>query len=187
MVFPTIPASALNRRFQIRSLRIATSGLPGLSSSGSSKRPSRGFAPSISSRLDCVRAPKNPLRPFPSRQHEGPALCQRHLFKGMILVLNINVLTWRRPVAQNSDCRRMQPHRSQPLRLRIRQRPQQQRIHDAEDRRVWRRSQSPMKRRSPHSSGSSYEAFAKRIEDLLEMFAFSLSSLRPLCLCATLR
>ena len=58
MVFPTIPGSALNRRFQTRSLRTATSGLPGLSSSGRSKRPSRGFAPSISKRLDCVRAPK---------------------------------------------------------------------------------------------------------------------------------
>src|SRR5260370_6102730 len=45
MVFPTMPGSELNNRFQTRSLRIATSPAPGLSSSGNNKRPRSGFSP----------------------------------------------------------------------------------------------------------------------------------------------
>ena len=60
MVLPMIARSALKSRFHTRSLRIAISALPGLSSSGNNKRPSLGFAPSISNRLDCVRIP--PMR-----------------------------------------------------------------------------------------------------------------------------
>ena len=55
MVLPTIPGSELNSRFHRFSLMIATAALPGLSSSGSSRRPSSGLAPSMCSRLDCPR------------------------------------------------------------------------------------------------------------------------------------
>ena len=43
---------------------------------------------------------------------------QRHLLEGMFLLLDIiNVFARRWPVAQNSDCGRTQPHRSQATRV----------------------------------------------------------------------
>ena len=105
MLLPTMSGSELNTRFQIRSLKIATAGFPGLSSSGNKRRPRRAFAPSISSKLDCVRIPSTNSacsRPVSVKER----LCaERDLFERMVLVLNVNELARRRPVAENPNCR----------------------------------------------------------------------------------
>src|ERR1700730_2446813 len=67
---------------------------------------------------------------------EGPALRQRHLLERVILFLDVGELPRRRPVAENSDSRRVQPNSGQPGRLWIREWPQQQSIYHAEDRRI---------------------------------------------------
>ena len=69
-------------------------------------------------------------------QRETAALGERHLIKGMVLVLDIDVLARRRPIAENADPRRMQPNGGQAIRLRIGQGTQEQRIHHAENCRI---------------------------------------------------
>ena len=78
--------------------------------------------------------PVDPFGLLAARQGEGAALRKGHLVERMILVLNIDVLAGRRPIAQNADSGRMQPDGRQPVRMRIRERTQQQRVHHAEDR-----------------------------------------------------
>jgi hypothetical protein len=78
----------------------------------------------------------DPLGLLPAGQGETPALRERHLLEGVVLVLDIDVLPRRRPIAEDPDAGRMQPHSGQPVRLGIRQRTQQQRIHHAENGRI---------------------------------------------------
>jgi hypothetical protein len=78
----------------------------------------------------------NPLRLITARQREGAALRKGHLLERMILVLNVDVLAGRRPIARNSDSGRMKPHGRQPVRMRIGERTQQQRVHHAENGRI---------------------------------------------------
>ena len=75
----------------------------------------------------------DPFRLLAARQGECAALRDGHLVERMVLILNVDVLAGRRPVAQNSDSRRMQPDSRQPVWMRIGERTQQQRIDHAED------------------------------------------------------
>ncbi len=75
----------------------------------------------------------NALRPFAAGQRESAALRDGHLVEGVVLVLNVDVLAGRGPVAENADCRRMQPDGRQPVGMRIGKRTQQQRVDHAEN------------------------------------------------------
>ena len=50
----------------------------------------------------------------------------------MVLILEVNVLTRRRPITQNSDSGRMQPDSGETVWMRIGERTQQQRVNHAE-------------------------------------------------------
>ena len=88
------------------------------------------------------------FRLLPPGQREAPGLRQRHLFERVVLVLYVDVLARRRPVAEDSDSRRVQPNRGQPPRLGVGQGTEQQRVHHAEHRRV--RSDSDRQRCRDH-------------------------------------
>ena len=75
----------------------------------------------------------NPLRLLAAGEREGAALREGHLLEGMVLVLNVDVLAGRGPIAQNADCGRMQPDGREPVGMRIGKRTQQQRVDHAED------------------------------------------------------
>ncbi len=57
-------------------------------------------------------------------QREGAALGEGHLLEGVVFVLDVNVLAWRGPVAENADGGRMEPYGSEAVRLRIGERTQ---------------------------------------------------------------
>jgi hypothetical protein len=80
-------------------------------------------------RVDAV----DPLRLIQARQRHTPKLGDGRLFEAMIFVLNVDILSRRRPIAKNSQAGRVQPHVGQPVGARIGQRPEQQRIHNTEN------------------------------------------------------
>ena len=80
-------------------------------------------------RLDALRLVRA------NQRADAPAR-DRHQLERSILLLNVEVLPRRRPILRNVDPGRPQPQHREPIRFRIRQRLQQQRIDDAEDRAV---------------------------------------------------
>ena len=78
----------------------------------------------------------HPHRLIAAGEREVAALREGHLLEGMVLRAEIDVLAGGGPIAENADARRVQPDGRQAVGARIRQRPQEQRVHHAEDGRV---------------------------------------------------
>src|SRR5882757_1882845 len=85
----------------------------------------------------------------------------------MIFSLNVDELSRRWPVSKDTNAGRMQPDVRQPLRLRIRQRPQKQRVHNTEDRTV--RADADGQREHHHRSQARvFAQHAQRVEKILQ-------------------
>lgn len=61
----------------------------------------------------------NPPGLFAAGERKCAALGEGHLVEGVVLVLNVDVLTGRGPIAQNADCGRMEPDGRKPVGVRI--------------------------------------------------------------------
>ena len=70
---------------------------------------------------------------FEPQQRSAPALRDRYLLERLTLRPKVDVLSRRGPVLRNVDAWGAQPEDCQPLRIRIRQRLEQQRVDHAED------------------------------------------------------
>ena len=89
-------------------------------------------------------------RRFSAAADQRPAatLRDRQLGERSILVLDVDELARRRPVLRDVDARRPEPQHGQSVGIRIWERLEQERVDDAEDRRV--RSDSDRERRDDH-------------------------------------
>ena len=103
------------------------------SSCGPRSRPYAARAPSIGSRFDDARiVPTRSGAPSPGQvvvRSDG----DRELLEALVTRLDVEVLRGREPVFRDAQARRAVPEDHEPLRVRVRQRPQQQRARDAED------------------------------------------------------
>ena len=142
----------MNSRFQSRSLRMATGGFAGLILFRQQQPAEERLGAEHPQQAGLPAHPVDPLGLLAAGQRQAAALRQRHLLEGMVLVLDIDVLARRRPVAENADSRRMQPNGRQPVRVRIGQRTQQQRIHHAENGRIGADSDGQREPPSPAST-----------------------------------
>jgi hypothetical protein len=80
--------------------------------------------------------PFDALRLIRAEQRGDAPARDRHLLERAVLLLDVEVLPWRRPVLRDVDARRPQPQHDEPIRIGVGQRLQQQRVDDAEDRAV---------------------------------------------------
>src|SRR5205814_951685 len=88
-----------------------------------------------------------------------------YFLERMVLILDIDVVAGRGPIAENSDARRVQPNRGQAVGLGIGKWPQQQRIHNAEDGAVGSDSDGQRE----HNNGAEAEVLAKHAQGIAEV------------------